>query len=99
VLAWGPGDEGGDLDADQAAWEDVKGGFVAAVEEGGADVCCAQAEEVEGARGDEVVPARLALASRWTGHMYQDVRRKSQWKKKKRTKSSATVTWVALKNS
>jgi hypothetical protein len=58
VLAWGPGYKGGDLDADQAAWKDVKGGFVAAVEERGADVCGAETEEIEGASGDEVVPGR-----------------------------------------
>lgn len=57
VLAWGPGYEGGDFDADKAAGEDVEGGFVEAVEEGGADVGCAEAEEVEGAAGDEVIPS------------------------------------------
>lgn len=60
VLAWGPGYKGGDFDADQAAWEDVEGGFVAAMEEGSADVCCAETEEVEGAPGDEVIPATSA---------------------------------------
>lgn len=60
VLAWGPGYEGWDFDADQATGEDVEGGFVAAVEEGGADICCAETEEVEGAPGNEVIPATSA---------------------------------------
>lgn len=56
VLAWGPGYEGGDFDADEPAFQNIEGGFVEAVEEGGADVGCAETEEVEGAGGDEVIP-------------------------------------------
>lgn len=105
MLAWGPVDDCGDSDAEEAAGEDVEGCVVDAVDEKGADVGGKEAEEVEGCCGDEVVPfARLVVYVRctfvvWVRSPYQELRRKSQWKKKKMVNSRADRKWVALKNS
>lgn len=71
-----------------------------AVDEEGSDLRCEEGEEIDCAGGDEVVPGCVSGYQCMDRDIaYQDDSRKSQWKKKKRINSNATMKWVALKNS
>jgi hypothetical protein len=99
MLTRRPGHQGRYADADQSAWKKVKDCLVAAVDQVRADLRDGQTEDVDCPGGDEVVPSLVngrRRQGRWT---YHEDRRKSQWKKKNRMKSSAARKWVALKNS
>lgn len=89
-----------DFHAEEAGREEVEGCGVDAVDKVGSDLGREEGEEVDCAGGDEVVPGCISKHGRMGRDIaYQEDSRKSQWKKKKRMNSNATMKWVALKNS